>query len=153
MKFGTLTLKAIALGSLVGTANAFVNTFTSPRNAIHGLHMSDATIGLMDAPSLPKNLEPIIQTAPKPNREEEEIPDLGTILRMLPKKSFDIDTKESLFYFGVDFIACVASLGFLNTVVTSDLYHSFPLWGQALSAAPLQILAGFAMWCMVRLNI
>jgi omega-3 fatty acid desaturase (delta-15 desaturase) len=39
-------------------------------------------------------------------------------------------------------------MGFLNAVVTSDLYHSFPIWGQALAVAPLQVLTGFAMWCM-----
>jgi hypothetical protein len=159
MKFGNgnaaLIVKSVALGSLVGTANAFVNTFTPPRSIHHGLHMSDAAIGLMDAPTLPKNMERIIKTPtpPEPIKEPEEVPSLGAILKMLPKKSFDIDTKESLFYFGVDFVACVASLGFLNAVVTSDVYHSFPLWGQALSVAPLQVLAGFAMWCMVRLRI
>ena len=65
---------------------------------------------------------------------------LGTILRMLPKESFDIDTKTGLFYFGVDLVAVGATLGFLNAVVTSDVYHSIPIWGQALTVAPLQIL-------------
>ena len=67
-------------------------------------------------------------------------PPLGTIMKMLPRESFDIDTKTGLFYFGVDLIAVAASLGFLNAVVTSDLYHSFPIWGQALTVAPLQVL-------------
>lgn len=84
----------------------------------------------------------------KQGEEEKKIPDLGTIMKMLPKESYDIDTMTSLFYFGVDLVACVASIGFLDLVVTSDLYSSFPLWGQALAVAPLQVLAGFALWCM-----
>lgn len=80
--------------------------------------------------------------------QNNEVPKLGAILRMLPLNAFDIDTKTSLFYFGVDTIAVLGSLGFLNAVVTSDIYHSMPIWGQALSVAPLQVLSGFAMWCM-----
>jgi len=77
-----------------------------------------------------------------------EPPRAGTVMKMLPKETFDIDTPTSLFYFGVDFLAVLASVGFLDVVVTSDLYKSLPLAGQALCAAPLQVLAGFAMWCM-----
>lgn len=80
--------------------------------------------------------------------KNNDVPSLGTIMKMLPKKSFDIDTPTSLFYFGLDFMACVGSLGFLNAVVTSDIYHSLPVPAQALMVAPLQVLAGFAMWCM-----
>jgi omega-3 fatty acid desaturase (delta-15 desaturase) len=84
----------------------------------------------------------------KNNKEEKQIPKLGEIARMLPKESFEIDTKTSLFYFGIDLVACVASLGFLDLVVTSDIYKSLPIVAQALTVAPLQVLAGFAMWCM-----
>lgn len=77
-----------------------------------------------------------------------EVPKVGTIMKMLPKETFDIDTPTSLFYFGVDFAAVAATMGFLNTVVTSETYHSFPIWLQGLSVAPLQVLTGFAMWCM-----
>lgn len=80
-----------------------------------------------------------------PNNEP---PALGAIARMLPKDSFNIDTKTSLTYFMIDLVAVVSTLGFLDLVVTSDQYHSFPLWGQFLSVAPLQVLSGFAMWCM-----
>lgn len=82
------------------------------------------------------------------NRQADEVPPLGTIARMLPKESFDIDTKTSLFYFGVDMAAVVACLTALNTVVTSDIYHSLPILGQAMTVVPLQVLSGFAMWCM-----
>jgi len=77
-----------------------------------------------------------------------EPPRAGTVMKMLPKETWDIDTKTSLFYFGVDFAAVFATMGFLNTVVTSEVYHSFPIWLQGLSVAPLQILTGFAMWTM-----
>jgi len=75
-------------------------------------------------------------------------PNLAVIKRMLPRKVFDVDTGTSLFYFGLDLIAVVSSLSFLNAVVTSSFYHSLPFWGQALTVAPLQMLAGFTMWCM-----
>jgi len=80
--------------------------------------------------------------------QQTNIPALGTIGRMLPKAVFDIDTKTSLFYFGVDLLAVVSSLSFLNTVVHSDFYQHSSLPLQALLVAPLQVLSGFAMWCM-----
>ena len=77
-----------------------------------------------------------------------EPPRAGTLMKMLPKDTWNIDTPTSLFYFGVDFAAVAATMGFLNVVVTSDNYHSLPIWLQGLSVAPLQVLTGFAMWCM-----
>lgn len=77
-----------------------------------------------------------------------KVPKVGEVMRMLPKETFKIDTKTGLFYFAVDFLAVVSSMGFLNAVVTSNLYHSFPVWAQAMTVAPLQLLTGFAMWCM-----
>jgi len=47
-----------------------------------------------------------------------------------------------------DLIAVIGTMGFLDVVVTSDNYHSLPMLAQALVVAPLQILTGFAMWCM-----
>jgi hypothetical protein len=82
------------------------------------------------------------------DKDIEKFLSLGAIGRMLPKESFDIDTKTSLAYFGIDLVAVVASLGFLGAVVKSDFYHSLPMVGQALTVAPLQVLCGFAMWCM-----
>lgn len=38
-------------------------------------------------------------------------------------------------------------MGFLNAVVTSDVYHRISIWQQFLSVVPLQVLTGFAMWC------
>jgi len=57
-----------------------------------------------------------------------EPPRVGTLMKMLPKETFNIDTPTSLFYFGVDFAAVAATMGFLNIVVTSDNYHSLPIW-------------------------
>lgn len=82
------------------------------------------------------------------DEKEDEVPKLGAIMKMLPKEIFEIDTPTSLFYFGIDFAAVAATMGFLNVVVKSDAYHSFPIWLQGLSVAPLQVLTGFAMWCM-----
>jgi hypothetical protein len=70
----------------------------------------------------------------------------GSIMKMLPKNTFDIDTPTSLFYFGIDLLAVVATMGFLDIVVTSANYHALPMWAQALCVAPLQVLTGFAMW-------
>lgn len=77
---------------------------------------------------------------------ERSPPVPGAIMKMLPRETFDIDTPTSLFYFGVDLLAVVATMGFLDVVVTSDNYHALPMWAQALSVAPLQVLTGFAMW-------
>ena len=77
---------------------------------------------------------------------ERNPPVAGSIMKMLPKETFDIDTPTSLFYFGVDLLAVIATMGFLDAVVTSDIYHALPMYAQALSVAPLQVLTGFAMW-------
>jgi len=79
---------------------------------------------------------------------DNEPPRLGTIMKMLPKEIFQVDTATSLFYFGVDFAAVAATMGFLNTVVTSATYHSLPPLVQVMTVLPLQVLTGFAMWCM-----
>ena len=75
-------------------------------------------------------------------------PTLAQVRKLLPAEVFKVDTKVSLFYFIVDFIAVAGTMGFLNQVVTSDVYHSLPWWNQAFMVAPLQVLTGFAMWCM-----
>jgi acyl-lipid omega-3 desaturase len=81
-------------------------------------------------------------------QDEDEPPPLGTIMKMMPKAVWEIDTKTSLLYFGIDLVAVTASLTFLHAVVTSDLYHSVPVPVQAAMVMPLQILTGFTMWCM-----
>jgi hypothetical protein len=78
----------------------------------------------------------------------DQHPTLGEVRNLLPADVFQVDTAQSLFYFAVDFLAVVTSMGFLDLVVTSNIYHSMPIWGQALTVIPLQVLTGFAMWCM-----
>ena len=92
----------------------------------------------------------LVPTTPSSERTNAPfaIPMQGEIMKMLPKESFQIDTKTSLFYFGVDFLAVASSMGFLNLVVNSDVYHSLPMIAQALTVAPLQVLTGFCMWLM-----
>ena len=94
---------------------------------------------------------PVIKTEPEEGgiyRDDDGIPRLGSIMKMLPKESFDVDTKTSLAYFAIDAAAVIASLGFLDAIVTSEAYHSAPMWQQAIMVSPLQVLSGFAMWCM-----
>jgi len=81
------------------------------------------------------------------NNRDNEPPKLGQVVKMLPKETWDVDTPTSLFYFAVDMLAVITTMGFLDAIVTSDLYHSWPTYQQALSVMPLQILTGFAMWC------
>lgn len=78
----------------------------------------------------------------------DEPPKLYDVRKMLPAESFNVDTMTSLKYFGLDLIAVTSTMTFLYTVVTSSFYKSVPFWGQAMMAFPLQILTGFAMWCM-----
>ena len=79
--------------------------------------------------------------------EVPAVPRLGTIMKMLPKDTWKVDTQTSLLYFTLDLLAVICSMGFLDAVVTSDAYHSMQIWEQALSVMPLQVLTGFAMWC------
>jgi omega-3 fatty acid desaturase (delta-15 desaturase) len=83
-----------------------------------------------------------------PEQTKREVPNIGTVMKMLPKSSFDVNTPTSLFYFGIDAIAVIGSMGYLSTVVHSDIYRNSPMFLQAAMAAPLQVLTGFAMWCM-----
>jgi len=79
---------------------------------------------------------------------DNEPPTLAQVRKLLPAEVFKVDTKVSLFYFTIDLIAVAGTMGFLKQVVTSDVYHSLPWWNQAIMVAPLQVLTGFAMWCM-----
>ena len=91
---------------------------------------------------------------PKPCIEEQEVavlnnnpPQPGAIMKMLPKDTWKVSTKESLLYFTADVVAVISTMSFLYAVVTSEQYHSLPMFAQALEVLPLQILTGFAMWC------
>jgi acyl-lipid omega-3 desaturase len=118
------------------------------------LFQSSTCVSIADAPSVvvestvsaPDQAQLSMSTLTKD--EEVKVPALGTIAKMLPRRVFQIDTKKSLLYFGIDMVAVLSTLTLLHAVVTSELYHSLPLVGQAFVVAPLQLLAGFAMWCM-----
>ncbi|KAL3761366.1 hypothetical protein ACHAWU_000500 [Discostella pseudostelligera] len=78
---------------------------------------------------------------------EDDPPLPGTIMKMLPKETWVVDTPTSLMYFTVDVLSVLTSMTFLNAVVNSDIYQSLPMYQQAMAVVPLQILTGFAMWC------
>jgi omega-3 fatty acid desaturase (delta-15 desaturase) len=82
------------------------------------------------------------------NINQKAVPKAGEIMKFLPRDTFQIDTATGLGYFAIDFFAVALTMGLLDVVVTSDVYTSFPMWKQALTVAPLQVLTGFAMWCM-----
>ena len=160
MRFIVLSLVACSYHSRFTATDAFSTTsFTSPtlssskKTKAYATNLKMSDIAIQEKTSFLRMPEQLTNTNNNnikndDETEKNEIPSLGTIAKMLPRESFDIDTKTSLFYFGVDFVACVASLGFLDLVVTSDFYHSLPIVAQALTVAPLQILSGFALWCM-----
>lgn len=75
-------------------------------------------------------------------------PKAREVAKMLPKETFEVDTATSLLYFGLDFAAVAATMGFLNAVVHSQIYRAQPVLLQGMMVAPLQLLTGFAMWCM-----
>ena len=74
-------------------------------------------------------------------------PSLGTIMKMLPPSTFEVSTSTSLLYFIIDVSAVLLCMTALTAVIHTDLYSSLPLAGRALTVLPLQLLAGFAMWC------
>eukprot|EP00529_Nitzschia_sp_RCC80_P022993 CAMPEP_0113504596 /NCGR_PEP_ID=MMETSP0014_2-20120614/34800_1 /TAXON_ID=2857 /ORGANISM="Nitzschia sp." /LENGTH=474 /DNA_ID=CAMNT_0000399717 /DNA_START=254 /DNA_END=1678 /DNA_ORIENTATION=+ /assembly_acc=CAM_ASM_000159 len=105
------------------------------------------TIGLTtDSTSMNKNVVDNVEVEGRIDINEP--PKLYDVRKMLPAESFQVDTMTSLKYFGLDFLAVASSMTFLHAVVTSSFYKSVPFWGQAMMACPLQILTGFAMWCM-----
>ena len=159
----TTTLAAVLylLSTTTPAAFAFQNTNTGvvllPAVPLLRLRMSSTvleapstnstTAGTILAPGRPqKTTEGIVHE--DENEEnivvlQNEPPSLSTIRKtMLPKAVFDIDTKTSLFYFAVDLLAVVTSMGLLKTVVTSSFFQASPLLGQILLAAPLQTLTG-----------
>jgi omega-3 fatty acid desaturase (delta-15 desaturase) len=111
-----------------------------------------ATGMIAPPPVLEEETKTSIEMTNKKNEEllsydKEGYPKLGSIMKALPNEVFQVNTKTSLFYFAIDTIAVVASIGMLHGVVTSNIYHSLALWQQALTVAPFQVLAGFTMWC------
>ena len=149
MKSVSIAITAAALAQ-VAPVDAFV-----PSSLNHQSAMSSSTTAMrstvMPLPTAENSRkqqpeldeDDLYMTPPNAMREP---PKAGAVMKMLPKETWDIDTPTSLFYFAVDLLAVVGTMGFLDMVVTSDIYHAFPMWAQALAVAPLQVLTGFAMW-------
>jgi hypothetical protein len=76
-------------------------------------------------------------------------PCVGAVMKMLPPDTWLASTPTSLRYFAVDVSAVVSSMLFLHVVVSSNAYRSLsPIPGQVALVLTLQVLVGFAMWCM-----
>mmetsp|Transcript_22536 Transcript_22536/g.21657 ORF Transcript_22536/g.21657 Transcript_22536/m.21657 type:complete len:430 (-) Transcript_22536:77-1366(-) len=154
MTFSRLQVPVAVIATMMCTSHTSAFIPVTPRNivsipitkSVTPLHSSSLPITSVDKLNnvQPELGEDDLYMEPLNNK----VPKVGEVMRMLPKDIFQVDTAKGLFYFGVDFAAVAATMGFLNAVVTSDLYHSFPIWAQGLSVAPLQVLTGFAMWCM-----
>jgi len=97
-------------------------------------------IATLDSSLDTKEKQQVAPSSPPP-------PSLGTIMKMLPPSAFEVSTSTSLLYFIIDVSAVLLCMTALTTVIHTDLYSSLPLAGRALTVLPLQILAGFAMWC------
>lgn len=145
------------LSSAFAPPSSNTNTKTESRQYQSSVTVDDMTTTLTGIPSSKSSTSPLL----KQRREimdrslvsnhpkyTQQIPKLGTIMKMLPKESFSVSAKESLLYFGLDLVAVLTCLSSLHAVVTSDFYHALPVWQQALTVGPLQVLSGFAMWCM-----
>jgi hypothetical protein len=76
-------------------------------------------------------------------------PTLSEIRRQyLPKSVFQVDTVTSLKYFALDTCAVLCSMTVLYQYVHAPIYHNLPFYLQAMTVAPLQLLAGSALWSM-----
>mmetsp|Transcript_22608 Transcript_22608/g.51800 ORF Transcript_22608/g.51800 Transcript_22608/m.51800 type:complete len:415 (-) Transcript_22608:54-1298(-) len=129
---------------LVAAKSALVSSFSAPNRKNVALNV--ATLG---QPSL-VDIQ-VKDSDPKPSLlkyDKDGFPKIGSLMRALPDESFNVDTATSLFYFGIDSAAVIACMGFLYSVVSSDFYHSMQFWQQAAMVTPLQVLSGFAMWCL-----
>jgi L-fucose mutarotase/ribose pyranase (RbsD/FucU family) len=149
MKSVSIAITAAALAQ-VAPVDAFV-----PSSLNHQSRMSSSTTAMRSTVMPLPTAENLRKQQPEldegdlymtPPNTMQDPPRAGAVMKMLPKETWDIDTPTSLFYFAVDLLAVVSTMGFLDMVVTSDNYHAFPMWAQALAVAPLQILTGFAMW-------
>ncbi|KAL3811009.1 hypothetical protein ACHAXA_002286 [Cyclostephanos tholiformis] len=74
-------------------------------------------------------------------------PRAGAIMKMLPPDTWAVSTPVSLAYFAIDVTSVIIATSALRAVVSSDVYDSLPSVGRIGLVLPLQVLAGFAMWC------
>ncbi|KAL9188302.1 hypothetical protein ACHAXT_006680 [Thalassiosira profunda] len=133
----------LAASSFRGTVDAFAPA-----------HLSRAPTALASSVLPPPSRQAELTQLLQPELGEDDLylddvssdpPRVGSLMKLLPEETWDINTAESLSYFFIDLAAVAASMGALNALVTSDVYHSLPVPLQALTVAPLQLLTGFAM--------
>ena len=146
----------LTIALLLGSANAFGNHRPSsvklpPTQQLHSSIFADDVIikdksspSTDDSPSTITDMNDMGIDAMM-NNDNPPLP--GTIMKMLPKNTFQVDTATSLMYATFDVAAVATTMSFLYAVVQSDFYNSLPMYQQATVALPLQILTGFAMWC------
>jgi hypothetical protein len=155
MRSLSIAVAATALSQLLLSVDAFAPSSSHRHNNAAG-HIGIAPSASSKTTAIRSTVLPI-PTAndlmkQQPELDEDDLyltpepPRAGAVMKMLPKETWDIDTPTSLFYFAVDLLAVASTMGFLNAVVTSDIYHALPVWAQAMAVAPLQVLTGFAMW-------
>ena len=147
----TSTADAFSLGKSTRPSSLSTTTTTliSSNTALYSVVLPTPPGGVVDTPesgTIPTTTDEKDNNTSINNINDP--PKAGQVARMLPKDSFQVDTATSLFYFAVDFLAVAATMGFLNQVVHSNIYEQAPLLIKAAMVAPLQILTGFAMWCM-----
>lgn len=150
-----MPIHAIVLSIAVSSSSAFTGPTALPRN-MKSFQLQSSALPLPNTSTSTSNTSQNQKQQQKQNQmpkldeddlyvRNDKVPKVGEVMRMLPKETFDVNTAMGLFYFGVDFAAVAATMGFLNAVVTSDVYHSLPVVAQGLMVAPLQVLTGFAM--------
>ena len=153
-------LATLACSSQVhGWTPASSNSKPARSSVVAPIHVAPiAAVSVLELP--PATVERVREDVPVVgnNNNDEDIqkliqnnsvpPSLGEVRKLLPKSVFQVDTQTSLAYFGIDFAAVAISMTALHAVVTSGFYHALPIPAQALTVAPLQLITGFAMWCM-----
>ena len=152
MKNNSILTTCLATTLLCSTANAFAPTavhHSSPKVSLYSSVSADEIV--KDTPLTATDMnDQDIQAMMMKQQAASNIdnpPPLGTVMKMLPKDTFKVDTATSLMYAGLDVTAVITTMSFLYAVVQSEFYHSLPLPAQALTVLPLQILTGFTMWC------
>jgi omega-3 fatty acid desaturase (delta-15 desaturase) len=151
MKNNSIFACALSTTLLWGAAESFAPVYHSTKQAtVAPLRSSVLADDIIKRTPSDEPLSTIIDMNDKDiaSMMRNDIPPLpGTIMKMLPRDTFQVDTATSLMYAGLDVTAVVCSMSFLYAVVRSDFYNGLPWIEQALTVAPLQLLTGFAMWC------
>lgn len=168
ISYAAALVGAVVLSSSGYIATAFVLPPSAAVRNVQQPHRQHSTVSSSSLPSstiVTTGYEPTVVTLVNSNNDidihnfitslestsstmtNDDPPLPGTIMKMLPKETWVVDTPTSLMYFTADVLAVLSSMAFLNAVVTSDIYQTLPMYQQAMAVVPLQILTGFAMWC------